>query len=172
MVLILLLLSFTNVREGFTQPVKGAKELSIAGSIWVISYPGHHYEIYINIPARVGYYLTDGLEIEPEIVFTKALWGDVGFFLMGNLAYNFRALESVIPFVLLGVGCGSGVYSPYGACNSGGGITAIDLGGGVKYSIVNSTALRIEYRITEYPIIGELNYPIHNIFIGFSVFLR
>lgn len=75
---------------------------------------------------------------------------ETGYFILVNLAYNFKASEKVIPFVLAGGGYGNG-YTAYKLVFDWDiGITALNFGAGIKYLVGDSAALRIEYRFTKY----------------------
>ncbi|HUM35064.1 MAG TPA: outer membrane beta-barrel protein, partial [Candidatus Saccharicenans sp.] len=102
-----------------------------------------------NLPLRAGYYIWKGLEIEPELMLTKAEGADAGFILAANLAYNFNLKGNLRPFILAGIGFGNGfTVANIAEGDSDVNATVVNLGLGVKYLIGNSAALRLEYRYT------------------------
>jgi opacity protein-like surface antigen len=139
-------------------------------------------ETVINIPLRIGYFIYKGLELEPEIIVTIPEESeDTGYFLFVNLAYNFRTSGQFMPFILAGGGYGnsSPIYNV--APDMDMGITALNFGGGIKYLIGNSAAIRIEYRFTKYSgektetswwgsYTEEVDRKDNNIMVGISIF--
>jgi len=129
-----------------------------------------------NIFLRAGWFIWGGLEIEPELMMTKFEGSDAVFVLSGNLAYNFRFGGKMVPFVLAGFGFGNGLGLA-GIVEGGSSIdsTLLNFGGGLKYIIGSSAALRLEYRFSHYRFeydyyedVENLNQ--HQLLIGVSVF--
>lgn len=168
--LILLIFAFFGVT--FAQPVKNKKfEFSTSASIWNVKYSGAETETVINLPVRLGYFIYKGLEIEPELFLTIPEDEDLGFLLLGNLAYNFKVTEKLIPFILGGGGYGNSEQSFSLAFDYDTNIIALNFGAGIKYLAGNSAAIRIEYRFTKYS--GEYDWydrTDNNIFVGLSIF--
>jgi opacity protein-like surface antigen len=99
----------------------------------------------------LGYFIFKGLEIEPEFIFTIPDESkNTGYFLMGNLAYNFKTSGKTMPFVLAGVGYGNGEPLLSWTMDLDTGVTAYNLGAGIKYLVGDSAAVRVEYRFTHY----------------------
>jgi hypothetical protein len=128
-----------------------------------------------NFPLRVGYYVWQGLEFEPEFMLTKYKGEKAGTIFNLNVAYNFMSPGSIQPFILAGIGFGKGtpvanVAVPIDPFNA----FLINLGGGVKCLIGNSAAVRFEIRYTHNHLtatdyVAE-NVSIINFIVGFSVF--
>jgi len=100
---------------------------------------------------------------------------DLGYLTSGNVAYNFRASEALVPFVLAGAGLGNGLaYMGIVDGRSAADSIALHLGAGIKYLVGTAAALRLEYRYTHYRIsetmLGVSHYDAHQILGGASVF--
>jgi opacity protein-like surface antigen len=128
-----------------------------------------------NFPVRVGYYIWKGLEIEPEIMYTKFEGSDAGYLLSGNAAYNFKVPGSIVPFVLAGVGFGNGfTFAGVAEGDSQMNAFALQFGAGAKLLVGSSAALRLEYRFTHNHL-TETGFPAENLsshqfLLGASVF--
>ena len=155
---------------------KGDKELSIAASFMSRKYEDGEAWTVINIPIRLGVFVTKNVEIEPEILFSKWEDEDLGFLLSGNLAYNFTILEPesrTVPFLFSGFGFSNTyVYFPSFLLP---GIedetwTVVNLGGGAKFFLSKAAALRWEYRFQKF--FGDWDLTYHNIFLGVSAFFK
>jgi len=131
--------------------------------------------IALSIPVRVGYFLTDNIEIEPEVNFIYLHMSYDGesdssktALLLANVAYNFATPSQVMPFVLGGVGLMTEGESEF----------VWNVGGGIKWFAANRVALRVEYRFIHFPLttVGDTYYKIteghtnHRIFVGISIF--
>jgi hypothetical protein len=171
---VLLLLGAT---FAMSQPVPGKKfEFSTAFSFSSIKVSGStDSDTFLSLPVRVGYYILKGLELEPELMLAKFDHNDVAFNLNGNLSYNFKTSGQLVPFLLAGAGFGNGVA--LGVLVEGGtstNATLLNAGGGVKYVIGNSGAIRLEYRFTHNRLSkGDLEpdtVNLHQFFIGVSLF--
>ena len=138
----------------------------------------------LSIPVRVGYFLTDNIEIEPEITHTYMKYSYEDYsgstttsLLLANVAFNFNTPSQVMPFVLGGVGLMTERTSYDGESESESGF-AWNVGGGIKWFVANRVALRIEYRFISFSLTTEedTNYKIteshtnHRIFVGISMF--
>jgi len=182
-IFIMALLILVFVKGTFAQLVKGKKfEFSTSASMYNVKEKGGETDTVINIPLRIGYYIFRGLEIEPEFILTIPEESeDTGYFILVNLAYNFKASEKVIPFVLAGGGYGNGDTAYKLVFERDMGVTALNFGAGIKYLVGDSAALRIEYRFTKYS--GEKTKSLfggtytdkidrtdNNIFVGISIF--
>jgi len=169
-------LLFLGATFAASQPVAGKKfELgtSFAFSNFKFSDSTGSYTVW-NLSLRLGYFVWKGLEIEPEVMLQKFEESDLAYSLCGNLAYNFKTSGNLVPFVLAGAGIGNG-FSVGPIIEGDSGVTAflLNFGGGVKYVIGNSGAIRLEYRFTRNHITeGDLfdNVNLHWILIGVSLF--
>lgn len=128
----------------------------------------------LTIPLRLGYYLWKGLEVEPELFLMKVEDNDLGYLFNLNGVYNFKTAGSFRPFLLAGVGITNGIKIGYlmEADNEVNGFV-INAGGGLKYLVGNSAALRFEYRYmhSRLDFDGEKeNFNSHQFLIGLSIY--
>jgi hypothetical protein len=171
--------SFSQIREGKNN------ELSISGSFQNISEEDHsRSESAILISPRLGFFVTGGLEIEPEGVVMFGSGAGLSYMLNANVAYNFPGGKNGVPFLLAGYGYANAVpvfgvprYSP----NYGLGV--LNLGAGMKIFFAEVVAVRLEYRFQNFNGTGETyNYgyysytddtdiTFHTVQFGFSVLL-
>lgn len=179
-------------QQGGNKAMKGDVELSISASLDIdrtkIKVDGEEEGALttttFSVPLRVGYFITDNIEIEPEINFnymnmsyeddsasaTTAL-------LLANAAYNFDIPSQVMPFVLGGVGIMTTRTSYDGESESESGF-AWNVGGGIKWFAADRVALRVEYRFIHYSLTAEedtyykitASHTNHRIFVGISIF--
>lgn len=165
-----LVLAFTSVLlftvSSFSQINKGNWELSLSGDMGFTSsstestYGAYHEEYdgtsegYFLVALRVGYFVVDGLEIEPEFIETAVEKETPCFDLGSNVLYNFKiANSSISPFVLAGYGVGNSIpfsnalfYNATGSLDIG----HWNLGAGVKFFINKNIGIRVEYRHQQY----------------------
>ncbi|MDH5705651.1 MAG: hypothetical protein OEZ45_06495 [Candidatus Aminicenantes bacterium] len=169
----LLVLSFFILSEViFSQPVQSKKfEFSTSASIWNVKFRDQETETLVNIPIRLGFFIYKGLEIEPELFLTIPEGEDLGYLLLASVSYNFRIFDKFIPFILAGGGYGNSEQSFSVAHDYGADIFAIHFGGGIKYLVSDSAALRMDYRFTKYLAEGYwLDRTDNNVFFGLSIF--
>lgn len=183
----------------YSQTKKGAWELSMSGNFGSVSTKTEsessfgrqefksEAQGYLSLIARPGIYLTDGLVLEPEILWTALEGTEPSLRLSGNLAYNFNFPKSrVTPFVLIGYGTGNAIpffqQLLFRSSNELD-ISLLNLGAGVKFFFSERAALRTEYRFQRYrqeETFGSGAFQVtqkqinnfHNFFFGFSVFLH
>lgn len=173
-----------------TKAKKHKWEFSISGALdvnkaWSDRYDYTDITTTIYIPARIGYFLTKNIEIEPEINIilvnrdgsseSQVLW-------FTNVAYNFSNSSQVTPFILGGVGIMSvqtrGIMTipevPLPDFTGG----ALNAGAGIKVFAFKRIAFRVEYRFIYYS--RKYNgfevdvydyYNHHKVFMGISIFL-
>ncbi len=183
----------------YAQTKQGAWELSLSGNIGSVSTSTKsegsfgrfeskgEAQGFLALTARPGFYIIDGLVLEPEILWTAVEGTEPSLSLSGNLAYNFTVPKSrVTPFVLIGYGTGNAVpflqrllFRSSDELN----ISLLNLGAGVKIFVTERVALRTEYRFQRFSreetfgsgsfqgTLKEVN-KFHHLFFGFSVFLR
>jgi len=182
-------------KSGRNKAGKGKVELSTAASLGIDrvkikeEWNGNEWEealtiTTLSIPVRVGYFLTDNIEIEPEITHTYMKYSYEDYsgstttsLLLANVAFNFNTPSQVMPFVLGGVGLMTERTSYDGESESESGF-AWNVGGGIKWFVANRVALRIEYRFIHFPLttVEDTFYKIteshtnHRIFVGISIF--
>jgi hypothetical protein len=127
-------------------------------------------DAFLLLP-RVGVFLFEGLEIEPEILFLSRSGVTPLYALNGNISYNFLGLERSVPFLLAGYGVANSLPYfdvPYTLTPFTVGV--LNLGGGLKLFVRENIAVRLEYRYQRYQ--GEVErdsywlvYPNHFEFI-------
>ena len=180
----------------YSQTQQGTWELSFSGSMGSLSRSfkttiGSGYiewkseGEYFAVALRPGYYIFDGLVLEPEIFWTASERISPTFSINGNIAYNIFIPESdITPFILAGYGIGNAVplferllfrYSDKAD------IDVLNAGAGIKIALGEKVSLRTEYRYQRHSkeetidqdtitktIKNKLND--HNIFFGLSLF--
>jgi len=181
-----------------SQTQQGAWELSLSGNLGSTSSSAEmngsfgsfkseqEARGYVSLALRPGYYLIDGLVVEPEILWTAVEKELPSLCLSGNLAYNFRIPQSQItPFVLVGYGTGNAIplfQRLFFRASDKLDINVLNVGAGVKFFVAKRIALRTEYRYQRYSQESTRTYGalssttktinnFHNVFLGFSVFL-
>jgi hypothetical protein len=169
----LAVLLFLGATFAVSQPVPGKKfEFSTAFSFASMKSSGDTESYtFLSLPLRVGYYIWKGLEFEPELILMKFDDSDAAYNLNGNLSYNFNTSGRLKPFLLAGAGFGNGVA--YGAIVEGDpdlNATLLNFGGGVKYVIGTSGAIRLEYRYTHNELAEGETVDLHQVFIGVALF--
>jgi len=171
-VFLLIFLFLVLSEAAFAQPVKDKKfEFSTSASIWNVTFRDQETETLINIPVRLGFFVFKGFEIEPELFLTIPEGEDVGYLFLVNVSYNFKACNKFIPFILAGGGYGNSEQSVSVVYDYGADIFVINFGGGIKYLISNSAAIRMDYRFTKYLAEGNwLDRTDNNVFFGLSIF--
>ena len=190
-------LSLSLLGLAWGQPAAGTVEIGLsgtAGSIaskteWSSPYGSgsgeQEAQSYLTLLFRPGFYLVDGLSVEPEIYWTALEDEAPAFSLSGNVSYTYRAPDAKVgPFVIVGYGLANTVPVADRALmrvSDKLDITLLNLGGGLKAFVTESAAIRIEYRYQTYwyersETYGNFTetykrtYYLHNIFFGFSVF--
>jgi len=144
-------LLFLGTTFAVSQPVPGKKfELGTAFSFSSFKFSDDtESDTLLSLPLRFGYFVWKGLEIEPELMLMKFEGSDTVYNLSGNLSYNFKTSGKLLPFVLAGAGIGNGIaIGPLMEGDSDINAFLLNFGGGVKYVIGNSGAIRLEYRFT------------------------
>ncbi len=139
------------------QPREGKnKELSISGGY-------HNYSSESSsgsssaflISPRLGFFVVEGLELEPEILFMVGS-GDMVYKVNGNISYNFINEGKGIPFVLAGYGLANTVpFFNVPLVRTDFGVSVLNLGGGVKAFLSEDVAIRFEYRYQKFTGEGE-----------------
>ncbi len=150
-------------------------ELSTAASFQVFVDEGESFTL-VNIPLRIGLYLTPYLEVEPEVVLTLVEDQDAASIFSANLAYHFELPSNGKSYIFVLAGAGFGNASPLhnsaGSVFGGGDRTAtiLNLGLGNKTFLTNSVAVRFEFRFQKFSFEGN-SLQVHSGYLGFSVFL-
>lgn len=172
--------------SGWAQGYKNKIELSVAGSLQSHVSNGESVQ-FLNIPLRVGFFFTPGLELEAEGIITAidadfTFSGDteVGYILSGNLSYNVKATPLLTPFALAGYGISNTEPIVNTALLGDADITlgVLNLGFGAKIGVGSKSAVRVEYRFQNFT--GEqdtffgpqdIDFQIHTFQFGVSLFL-
>jgi len=162
----------------FAAAQPAGKKWEVGGSISFTSFKfsgATESDSVFNLPVRVGYFIWQGLEIEPEVMYTKFSGDDAAYVLSANVAYNFKMSRPILPFVLGGVGFGNG-FTYAGVAEGDPDLNAFTLqfGVGAKFLIGSSAAFRVEYRFTRNHLtetgFEPENLNSHQFLLGASVF--
>lgn len=151
-------------------------EASVSASFQLFS-ENDNTETFINIPLRLGFFITPRWEVEAEFAITKPQSGDAGYILSGLLSYNFRTPGGIMPFAFAGYGVTNSI--PVITNNVVANIPdatlgVLSLGGGVKIPIGSKAALRSEYRFQNFTGSqgnADIDFQVHSLFTGISLFL-
>ena len=135
------------------------KELSITGS----------YQNYSSgnssgstsaflISPRLGFFVLDGLELEPELLCMLSSGSDPIYVINGLVSYNFISDRRSIPFILLGYGIANTVpFFNVPMLSTNFRVNVLNLGFGLKTRLSDDIRLRIEYRYQKYSGSGSVN---------------
>ena len=171
---IVFLFIFISVKGTFAQPIQGKKfEFSTSASMWNIKFEWDDEATTIfNLPLRIGFFAYKGLEIEPEVLLTIPEDGDgTGIHVLANVSYNLKVSDKTILFFLGGYGFGNSSPIYRIAFDEDESITALNFGGGIKYLVSNTAAIRLEYRYTSYTDEqGDHFRTDNNFYLGVSIF--
>ncbi len=158
------------------QTKRGDLEFSLAASFTASKAENtNEYWTALNVPVRLGFLVTNAIEIEPELLLSKFKEVDAGYVLSCNLAYNFGQMNSAsqtIQFLFAGLGFSNTIQALpniafYGRVSDN--WTVLNLGGGLKMFMPKPVALRLEYRFQNY--FGDDSVTNHYLLLGVSVFL-
>jgi len=166
--------------SSYAQGFKNKIELSVAGSLQSHVSSGQSVQ-FLNIPLRVGFFFTPGLELEAEGIITVidadlTSSGDTeaGYILSGNLSYNLKATPLLTPFALAGYGISNTEPIVNTGILGNADITlgVLNLGVGAKIGVGSKAAVRIEYRFQNFTS-DQLfsDFQIHTMQFGVSLFL-
>ncbi len=105
----------------------------------------------VTLSPRFGWFVTGGLEIEPEVLAFFAHDQEMVYVVNGNVAYNFVSLGQIVPFILMGYGQANMVPS-FGtpAYKTGSAVDVLNFGIGVKFFPASVLGIRLEYRYQWY----------------------
>ena len=197
-ILLLGLLIVASTTPGISQTHQGAWEFSVSGAFSSLSmktetsgFAGtqtHESDAvnYFSLMLRPGFYVIDGLEIEPEINWGAADGVPPSFSLSGNLSYTYLIPGTrFAPFAIAGYGVGNGIpvlERMFDRSSDEFNIGVLNLGAGLKLFAAKQVALRAEYRYQRYSreeTVGSGTYGstvkstfnFHNVFLGVSIFL-
>ncbi len=163
------------------QPVEGKKfEAGTAVDYTGLNAGGSNAGCYLYVPLRFGWYVWKGLEIEPELALNIPLKHGFDMTCIGtlNLFYNYKIGKKFVPFAGGGLSIGNAyplVQFPMGEMMGDASMdtAAMNLGGGLKYLLTDSVALRAEYRCSLYRVswdgsAGHEDLSYHKVMIGLS----
>lgn len=127
----------------------------------------------LTLSARYGYFISNALEFEPELMFGAYENNDPGFIVSMNLAYNIGGSNQdnkIVPFVLAGGGVANTFIwlpnIPYVSLDDT--HELINAGAGIKAFFTNQIALRLEYRYQRFFMSRDVHH--HNLYVGMSAF--
>jgi len=132
----------------FAQPREGKHvELSLSGGYQHYSSDNSDGTSAFLLCPRVGVFLIEGLELEPEFTLMTVSQGDPMYMVNGNVSYNFRAAGKGVPFLLIGYGLSNTVpVFNVPMVRTDFSIGVLNIGAGVKIFITDDVAVRLEYR--------------------------
>jgi hypothetical protein len=136
------------------------------------------------ISPRLGFFVVEGLELEPELFLLFPSSGDPVYVLNGNVSYNFKPDGNTLPFILLGYGYANTVpFLNIPLVKTDFGVGVLNLGAGIKAFLEEDIAVRFEYRYQQFRGEGEttvsgiyfytqkVDTRIHSVQFGLSVLL-
>ncbi len=134
------------------QPREGARtELGLSASYQNYSSGSSSGKGALLLSPRVGFYVIEGLEIEPELLWMVAEGVEPTYMLNGNLSYNFKTEGKAWPFILAGYGTANTVpFFNVPMFRSGFSVGVLNLGAGLKYYVKEDVAIRMEYRYQKF----------------------
>ena len=172
--------------SAFAQPREGkSKEPSISGSYQNYSSGGSSESSgAFLISPRLGFFVVEGLELEPELLAMFGSGSDPVYMLNGNISYNFISGGKGVPFLLIGYGLANTVpVFNVPAIKTDFKVDVLNVGGGVKAFLREDIAIRFEYRYQKFSGQGEtsiysyysytqkIDTRIHTVQFGLSILL-
>ena len=149
----ILMMMFTLIASTslFAQPGENGKnvEMSISGSYQSYSNGGSSQSTSaFLLSPRVGVFVFEGLELEPEITALFPSSSEPVYCLNGNVSYNFKiGMGNGVPFLLVGYGIANTVpVFNLPTFKSDFSFGVLNLGAGIKAFLSNDIAIRVEYR--------------------------
>lgn len=158
--------------SSFAQPREGRNmELSLSGTFQKYSSETSYYYGYETdsedltaflVSPRLGFFVLEGLEIEPEILLIVGETDPV-YVLNGFVSYNFLSEGQGVPFLLVGYGIANTVpFFNLPRNNTNFMVDVLNAGGGLKLFVKEDIAVRIEYRFQRFT--GESGMAYHDLF--------
>ena len=172
------LLTLASADAALGKPKRGDKEVSASAA-----FSSNHFESggswrKFTISGRLGVFLTDRFEIEPELTVAAQTNTDALVMLSGNLVYNIVPGDpegTTVPFLLAGLGFSAelplAAYNEYvfsGFCPEEDVWTVFNAGAGVRTFMSKRVALRFEYRYRGF--FGNCDLTEHSGLFGVSAF--
>ena len=153
---------------------QGRHELSGQVSLMIRSVESDGSFSALTLSTNYGYFITNALEIEPELLFSKYEHCESKFIVSMNLAYNFGGSNpdrKIVPFLIGGGGISNTILLYPGTPTWGleeKSFTVLNAGAGAKIFLTSQVALRLEYRYQQF--FESRDYYYHNVFLGISAF--
>ncbi len=135
------------------QPREGkSKELSLSGSYQSFSTGSSSgSSSAFLISPRLGFFVLEGLELEPEFLLMLSSGSDPVYMVNGNVSYNFLTQGKGVPFLLVGYGLANTVpVFNVPSIRTDFRVDVLNLGGGMKVFLSEDIALRLEYRYQKF----------------------
>ncbi len=148
-----LLFAYSNGKAQFKT---GDVELSFFGSMGSYTYNYSNYGYsqssttkYLSVNASAGYYIMDGLSIEPQVGLEAVEKSDPSQSIVLNLSYTYLIPDSRIgAFAIAGYGLGNSAYYPmynmFIRTSNKFNVDILNLGAGAKFLISRSVIIRTE----------------------------
>lgn len=170
----------------YSQPLKKSWELSFSGNMGSVSSSSKNYSSssqFIALTFRPGFFITENIEIEPEIQWLAADGDKPLFSYSANAAYNFgNPLSTKIPFILVGYGRTNSIpiiRTLVFRSSDKHDISIINVGAGMKFLAAKNVAFRVEYRHqrftysrTFFNTTYEYSTKYNHMLFGFSIFFK
>ncbi len=170
--LILALLSIAGLANAQFQ--KGTTELTLDGSAgsysatstsnsYGYSYNSSVTRNYAILDLAVGYFVADGLSLEPEIGWYALEKMEPSIHLVANLSYTLpNPTTRFAPFIRAGYGVANMMEFPgvgmLGRVSDKMDVSVLNIGGGVKYLVASSIALRAEINYRKHSLSNSSSY--------------
>jgi hypothetical protein len=180
-----ILASLASVNSASAQLEKGQMEVSFSASFMGIKEDGQDMKTALNLPFRLGYFVTKGFEIEPEMIISTYEGYEPGYIFSANLLYNASPLgnSKACPFFLVGIGWSNALhhFNQLNLGDTGNEYLILNLGIGSKFLLSASAALRLEYRFQRFVFqkkaswlnhVHDPSVSYHNLFFGIALFPR
>lgn len=167
------------------QPREGKHvELSLSGGFQSYSVDDNDATSAFLLTPRIGVFLIQGLELEPEFTLMTVSSGDPMYMVNANVSYNFRTSGKSVPFLLVGYGF-SNTFPIFNlpVTRTDFTIGVANAGAGVKIFIADDVAVRLEYRFQYFSgegdrqFFGSFSYQnklevrMHTVQVGLAVLL-
>jgi opacity protein-like surface antigen len=167
--------------------LQSSYEYSSSGGGYSSNYSnGGDAQSYMGLDLRAGFFVVDGFSLEPEIYMLVVEKAKPAYNFGANASYTASIPNSPVkPFVSVGYGIGNAVplmQRIMGRSSDDMDIPVLRAGTGLKVFVSKQVALKVEYRYERYTSETESSYysyksttktttNMHNILIGFSIFL-
>lgn len=164
---------------------KGRVELSTAASFASTRSEGESESANVlNVPLRVGWFVSRQAEIEGELLLSHFSSGgdsSTGVIGSGRVLYHFGGGARTVPFVFAGGGVGNAAELLNLALDVDRTVSHWEVGAGIKTFVGSRAAFRLEYRFARFSAQGARDFVFdsggthadtHRVFAGISLFFR